>query len=409
MTLPKAPFHRPADSIQKILVVLNLGLPEAILAGCLLHGLRVRHPNAKITALVPAGQLGAVQAHPGIDGVIAIPENAEMALAIPIWEEIAVRQLINSIRPEKFDLALVPSPTRNALVDIAILASDAPERIGWKTAVNRGEDEIDANGWDGFYTHLVDLLDAPHAEPDRYRHFVLALGMDPGEERLSWPVCKEACRSSARRLGAKGGSKPSAWLGLWCGPGDSTGFHAWGESLGPILHSDPNMGVILLGPGGRGALGEDVAWWGKSRCLDLRGSLAASEVLETLSLCRVVVGVEGPWVFLCAARKVPHVVLVGGGAFGRYAPVSAWATVVCHPLACYFCDWACDQGGHHCLGQIPGEAVTEGVRHALASSGTKPRLLVSPADPGLGIPPLDLGQLLDSDAYEQMLWRPIRS
>jgi len=408
MSLQKAPSHRPDGSIQKILVVLNLGLPEAILAGCLLHGLRARHPHAKIIALAPASQLGAVKSHPSIDGVIAIPENAEMALAIPIWEEIAVRQLINSIRPEKFDMALAPSPTRNALVDMAILASDAPERIGWKAAVNRGEDEIDADGWDGFYTHLVDLLDAPHAEPDRYRHFVLALGMDPGEERLSWPVSKEACRSTARRLGATGGPKTSTWLALWCGPGDSTGFHAWGEALRPILHANPTMGVILLGTGGRGALAEDATRWGKSRCLDLRGSLAAPEALEMLSLCRVVVGEEGPWVSLCAARQVPHVVLVGGGAFGRYAPVSPWATAVCHPLACYFCDWACDQGGHHCLGGIPPEAVMEGVRHALASSGTKPRLLVSLADPGLGIPPLDLEPLLNPDAYEQVLWQPTK-
>lgn len=115
MTLPKDPSPCHEGSVQKILVVLNLGLPEAILAGCLLHGLRVRHPHAKITALVPASQLGAVKVHPAIDGVIAIPENAEMALAIPIWEETAVRQLVNSIRPERFDLALAPSPTRNAL------------------------------------------------------------------------------------------------------------------------------------------------------------------------------------------------------------------------------------------------------------------------------------------------------
>ncbi|HWQ09002.1 MAG TPA: hypothetical protein VN436_07840 [Holophaga sp.] len=395
--------------MRKILMVLTGGLPEAILAGCLLHGLRMRHPGARITALVPGGHVGAVQAHPAIHAVIAVPEAVELALAIPLWGEVGLRRLMESIRQEGFDLALAPSPARNALVDMAVLASEAADRIGWEVESGRGEDELDARGWDSFYTRLVDLKDVPYAEPDRYRHFVHSLGMDPGEELLSWPVCKRARRSAGEFLGpAQGGSQATTWLALWCGPRDATGYQSWREALRPVLKADPTMGLLLLGPGGRSTSTAGLAEWEGLRCLDLRGSLAADEQLEILSRCRAAIGAEGPWMSLCIARQIPHVALVGGGAFGRYAPTSPWTTAVCHPLACYFCGWACDQGGHHCLDRIPPQAVTEALKRALASAGKKPRLLISPVDPDRGIAPLDLESLLAPDACEQVRWRPVR-
>ena len=409
MMMPERSLPCPEDHVQKILVVLKRGLPEAILAGCLLHGLRMRHPRAQIIALVPAGHVGAIEAHPAIHRAIAVPEVVELALTIPLWGEAALRRLMDSLRQEAFDLALAPSPVRDTLVDMAILASDAPERIGWKVAPQRGEDELDGRGWDSFYTRLIDPKDVPYAEVDRYRHFVRSMDMDPGEDSLSWPVCKRAYRSAGERLGtAQIGSQATAWLALWCGARDATGYQAWREALRPVLEADPGMGLLLLGPGGRGASTAGPAGWEGQRCLDLRGSLAADEQLEMLGRCKVAVGAEGPWISLCIARKVPHVVLVGGGAFGRYAPTSPWTTAVCHPLACYFCGWTCDQGGHYCLGRIPPQAVAEAVWRALASAGTKPRLLLSPVDPDLGIPPLDLGPLLAPEACEQVWWQPVR-
>lgn len=409
MTMPKNASLPPEGPVQKILVVLKGGLPEAILAGCLLHGLQMRYPRARITALAPASHAEALGVHPAIHGLIAIPETVELALAIPLWGDAFLKQLMDSIRRERFDLALAPSPARDALVDMTILASDAPERFGWEVAPYRGEDELDARGWDSFYTRLVELQNVPYAESDRYRHFVHSLGMDPGEEQLSWPVCKRARRAVGERLGAgQGGSQTTAWLALWCGTRDATGYQSWREALRPVLEAEPGMGLLLLGPGGHSASMADSMGWAGLRCLDLRGALAADEQLEMLSRCKVVVGAEGPWISLCAARQVPHVVLVGGGAFGRYAPTSPWTTAVCHPLACYFCGWACDQGGHHCLGRIPPQAVAEALQRALASAGMKPRLVLSPVDPDLGIPPLDLEPLLAPDACEQVRWLPVR-
>lgn len=407
MNASERPSPLPVDLVRKILVVLKGGLPEAILAEELLQALRMRHPHARITALVPAGHAEAVAIHPAIHEVMVIPEVVELALSVPLWAEVALRRLMDSLHQGAFDLALAPSPARDALVDMAILASGASERIGWESSPPRGEDEIDARGWDGFYTRLIPLHGAPSAEPDRTLHFARALGMDPGEGPPSWPVCGRAQRAAAERLGAPADSKDSGWLALWCGPRDATGFQAWPEALRPVLEANPRMGLLLLGPGGRGPSSADPAGWKGVRCLDLRGSLAADEQLEILARCRVAVGIEGPWISLCIARRIPQVALVGGGAFGRYAPSSPWTTAVGLPLACYFCGWDCTQGGHHCLSQIPPQAITEAVRCALGPVGTKPRLLLSPVDPDLGILPLDLEPLLAPDSCERVRWPPV--
>jgi ADP-heptose:LPS heptosyltransferase len=301
----------------------------------------------------------------------------------------------------QFDLALAPSPRRDDLTDLAMLSCEAPLRIGWESPYPRGENATDGEGWDAFYTHLIPLRDAPYSEPERYQHVAKVLGLDPGDQELSWPSLPEATRAVARRF-ATARKGPTSWLGLWCAPGDITGFHRWREALQPLLQQTPGLGLVLLGSGGWRLQPEIGSVWQDLPVLDLRGQLPAAEQLETLAACRVVVGIEGPWVHLCEARGIPQVVLLGGGAFARRAPLSPLAMAVCRPLACYFCDWACDQDARHCLGDIPPAAITEAVRVTLSRPASKPRLMICPASPDAFPPPLDLEPLLAPGACERI-------
>lgn len=401
MRRPETGFlPRLEGTARRILVVLKGGLPEAILAGGLLEGLRLRHPRAQIVALAPARHALTIQRHPALSGVLTLPELLELKLGLQAWTDPAVRQVLETIRAWDFDLAIAPSPWRDALVDLAVLASGAAIRVGWQTLSPRGEHEVDGQGWDAFYTHLLRLEHAPYAETDRYRHVATSLGLDPGADRLAWPRDEAEVRTIAIHL-AKAG-RDVAWVGLWCGPGDATGFRKWREALRLRLF-EQGMGLMLLGYAGlRFSMEESEAWSGLP-VLDMRGCRLAGEMLEAVAHCRAVLGVEGPWVHLCAARSVPHVVLAGGEAFGRHAPLSPLATAVCHPMACYFCGGHCDQGGRVCLRRIPPEAVSEALRRALERSGDRPRLLVCPNSDEDA---LDLDTLLAEDAFERLAWPP---
>ena len=380
---PLQQLPRLDGSARRILVVLRGGLPDAVLAQGLLGGLRLRHPSVQVHVTAPLKHAKSIQRHRSFAQVIPFPDGVGLQDADP-WANPDLRRALNRIQELRFDAALAPSPQRDPLTDALVLASQAPLRIGWQSSHLLGGGEPDSAGWNAFYTHLLPTADAPYPEPERYRHFTSRLGLDPGPEALAWPGDANLAKAVQAKL-SQAGWKGGPLVGVWFPPQSGTGFTRWGEVLGPVL--DRGLGVVLLGPGGgRLALG--------GAGLDLRATLSIEEQFECMALCRVVMGTEGPWIYPCAARKIPQVILAGGGEFGRHAPVTDFATVVCHPLACYFCAWACDQGGHACLGGLPPEVVGEALRRALEAPSPRPSLVYRAPDPEGAIAPLDLESML---------------
>jgi len=385
MTDPWCPPPRLNGSARRILVTLTGGLPEAVLACGFLEGLRMRHPKAEILVLTPIHHARALRNHPALSRVVPIPEGLELRLGLQAWTEPPLLQLLSAIRGLGCDLALAPSPRRSCLGDLAILATGAPIRVGWHTPVSWAEHDADADGWDHFYTHLTAADGDPADESGGFERFAHVLGLDAGARDKVWPEDPKA-RKAFDQVMANLRPKPPGWLGLWCSPGgDATGSTDWAQALRPVLR-ERSLGLMLLGPGGvREALVHPQRWVGLP-LMDLREVREASEILEALNRCRAVVGGAGPWVHLCASRRVPHLTLSTGSALERFAPRSPLATLIHQPVS----------------GAVPSEAVTQALRLALDRPGDRPRLMISPHEG----PAFNAERILASNAFERLAFVP---
>jgi len=82
--------------------------------------------------------------------------------------------------------------------------------------------------------------------------------------------------------------------------------------------------------------------------LDRCGTMSLTELIELIGDASLVVTNDTGMVHIAAALRVPTVVIVGGGDFGKFLPYPAAAAdsgikldVVYHKLDCYQCAWRC--------------------------------------------------------------------
>ncbi len=377
MIHPWCPPPRLNGSARRILVALTGGLPEATLASGFLDGLRLRHPKAEILILAPIHHARAIQNHPAPSRVIPIPDGLELRLGLQAWTEPSVQHLLSNIHALGCDLALAPSPQRSCIGDLAILATGAPLRVGWRTPIPWAEQDADADGWNHFYTHLASVGAAPMDGPEGYDQFAHVLGLDAGTHDKAWPEDPKARKTfdqviATLRPGAGG------WLGLWCSPGGATGSTDWGLALHPVLR-ERFMGLMLFGPGGLRETLTAPHRWKEIPSLDLREIREATELLVALSRCRAVVGGAGPWIHVCASQRVPFLALSTGNALNRFGPRFPFGTTIHQPSSNAHPIGTCGEGSaqHEA---IPPEAVTQALRITLDQPGERPRLMVCPQE-----------------------------
>lgn len=106
---PASPFVPPPA--RRIAVVCLRRLGDVLLTAPLLRSLRAAYPQARIEALVFAGTQGALEGHPDVDAVLALPPRRGLAKILPLLR--------------RYDLAFCTQ------------ASDRPHLIAWWIARRR--------------------------------------------------------------------------------------------------------------------------------------------------------------------------------------------------------------------------------------------------------------------------------
>jgi hypothetical protein len=70
---------------------------------------------------------------------------------------------------------------------------------------------------------------------------------------------------------------------------------------------------------------------------------------------------------MAAAVGCPHVIIIGGGHFGRFVPYSPLSMLIYLPMKCYRCNWLCPRKFKqtYCITQIRVETVDKALRQAM--------------------------------------------
>ncbi len=368
---PKADV--PVQAVRHLLWVRTDSIGDAILASSMLPLIRERYGNPKITVVCRSHIAELYESCPYVDAVLTFEEKR--LLSDPAYAS----GVLEKVKSLGVDCALNAVYSRDVICDSIVAASGARLRIGMHGNLCNMSEELRAkhNQW---YTELLPSDGERKPELQRHVDFLHGLGckVDTLTPQLWLSPQDEAY---ADQWFQRQGLDPRETIALFAGVQSPERIYAeYGKAMAGVCREN-GFSVVALGAGSDRELNrrnlKDIENAGVRVC-DLTGTLTLRQSAAIIKRCRLAVGAETGLAHVAATVGTPHVIVIGGGQFGRFMPYSASTALVCLPLECYGCGWKCKYRDKqiYCITSIAPALVERAVRQTLLTSSNKPRLFV---------------------------------
>jgi ADP-heptose:LPS heptosyltransferase/glycosyltransferase involved in cell wall biosynthesis len=158
-------------------------------------------------------------------------------------------------------------------------------------------------------------------------------------------------------------------------PGSKGGRNSikyWGTekyvSLVDYVQEVLKLKAIILGGADDLEICGEIASQVKSTPILLAGHFSLWQTAALLRQAKIYIGADTSIAHFSAAIKIPTVVILGGGHFGRFFPYpnAEHVRAVYKKMQCYFCNWKCVKKGAECLTHITLHEVTSACRELLS-------------------------------------------
>jgi ADP-heptose:LPS heptosyltransferase len=352
----------------QVLWIRTDSIGDNILSAAMLPHVKEKYPRAKITVLCQEHIKELYQPSPWVDSIVTFHRNRAYSDAV-YRAELAAR-----LGESHFDLTLNSVYSREALTDFFSIASKAKEIIGINgdlCNINSSERERNNRA----YTCLVSSVNEMAPEIDRHREFLAALGINaPALRPVMWLTLDD--EAYADRIFMQTGFDPAKTVGFFAGAQSKLRLYPnYGRALSQLC-KDRGLQLIALGAASDYQINAAFLREIGGSSLNLSGKTSLRQAAAILKRCRLGVGAETGLAHMACAVAAPHVVLIGGGHFGRFMPYSPLTTVVCLPLDCFGCNWRCRHEVPHCIQGIDPGILVQALSDALDSGASAARIFV---------------------------------
>jgi ADP-heptose:LPS heptosyltransferase/glycosyltransferase involved in cell wall biosynthesis len=366
------PAVRPKN---RLLWVRTDSIGDAILAGGMLPHIKAAYPGSDITVVCQEHVKSLYEAFPGIAAVIGIDKQRAYR------DSAYLTRLAEQISTRNFTLALNPIYSREPISDFLTLASNARERVGLEGDLcNIAREERDRNS--AYYTRIVPNSATECNELNHQRRFLKAI--DAGSAPIGstiWTTPED--ESYADRVFADSGLDPDRTIGVFPGAQSRLRVYPWmGQALRRVA-GDFHWKVIAFGSASEAGSAQAMLQVAGAEAINLCGRTSLRQTAALLRRCRLGVGTESGPAHMACAVGTSHVVVVGGGHFGRFMPFSPLTSLVCLPLDCYGCNWKCRNRVPFCIRGIHPAVLEQAILQSYQVSASVPRLFIQAAGPWL--------------------------
>jgi ADP-heptose:LPS heptosyltransferase len=346
----------------KVLVVNLTRFGDLLQTSPTIVGLRERHPDAEVVALVERNFADVCRGLPGVDRVWEMDlDGLGRVLLGDTGAHLreayhTVEETVRALRAERFDLALNYSSSKMSAVLLKLIG--VPDTRGW-TMTADGYRQI-AHPWSRLFSaSCLVRQQAPFNLVDYYKRVA---GVERGPQRLFFTVPDAARARADAFLAAGAGGAPLIAFQL----GASRPVRHWPArhwtALGQLLHARFGARLVLCGGGGDREIAAEIAAALGPLALDACGRTSIAELGGILARCDVLVTPDTGPMHMAVAVGTPVVSLFFGPALpfdtGPYAPdhVCLHAEVPCAP-----CDHNVTCLEPFCRDTLAPEAVAEAV------------------------------------------------
>lgn len=346
---------------------------DGILSSAMLPRIRRRFPSARLTVFVQQSVAPLYEPCPFVDEILCFqPEETDDPVQF-------LRRWSERIWTLGADCLLHSVYSRQFLMDGLVYASGIPERIGMEGNCCNIHPEKKAKS-DGWYTWLIPSEGDWKPELERHRDFLRGLRCDDQPLKpIVWLTAED--EAYAHKWLEENQINPEQLVVLFAGARVSLRhYEGYGKALEETALKH-RLAVAALGAKEDFEINQRNLDWLKERGIrtfNLCGRLSLRQSAAILKQCRLAVGAETGLAHLAAAVDVPHVVVIGGGHFGRFMPYSPKTTLAALPLDCYGCNWLCryEQERNYCIQDLQPAVLSEAIRETFEKSSSKPRIFI---------------------------------
>jgi ADP-heptose:LPS heptosyltransferase/ubiquinone/menaquinone biosynthesis C-methylase UbiE/glycosyltransferase involved in cell wall biosynthesis/predicted O-methyltransferase YrrM len=362
-----------AQAVRHLLWVRTDSIGDAILASSMLPFVREKFGNPKIAVVCRSHIAELYESCPYVDAVLTFDERRMLS------DSAYASGVLENVRSLGVDCTLNAIYSRDIICDYVVAASGARLRIGMSGNLCNISEELwtKHNQW---YTHLVPSDGERKPELHRHADFLKDLGCNVDKLTPQIWLSPED-EAYADEWFRRHGLRPQETIALFAGVQSPERIYAeYGKAIAGLCKEN-GFSVIALGAGSDRELNrrnlKDIENAGVRVC-DFSGTLTLRQSAAIIKRCCLAVGAETGLAHIAAAVQTPHVIVIGGGQFGRFMPYSALTSLVCVPLECYGCGWKCKYRNSqvYCITSIQPSVIERAVRDTLATSSDKPRLFV---------------------------------
>ncbi|MEW8286002.1 MAG: glycosyltransferase family 9 protein [Candidatus Thiodiazotropha endolucinida] len=345
-----------------ILIVRLSAIGDIVFATPLIHAIRRRYPEARISWLVQAESKDLLEYHPELDQVFVWPRQAwesqwKKRRWLDLWR--AIRQFRQGLKAHRFDVAL----------DVQSLM-----KSGFLTWLSGAEHRIGLGSREGSQW-LMDQVIAKGGEPARiaseYHHFAQQLELPVDEFEMHIGLSDEDNSQADALLRAHGLERGFIAICPFTTRPQKHWFNSsWNELLAAVGQQWQLPVVMLGGPGDRSS---SLAIGGRNQesLINLTGETTLRQAAALINRAELIIGVDTGLTHIGIAMNRPTLCL-----FGSTRPyldtTHENAAVIYHPRQCSPCKRkpTCN-GSFDCMRDIK---VTEVMRHASRLTGLDGRV-----------------------------------
>ncbi len=361
------PDEAPPDTPDEVVWVRPDSIGDTVIAMSQLPHIRKKYPRSSITVMCQPHLLELYEACPEVNRVITFEQ--EKAL----YNQSYLNGLIARLKALSPDIAMCSVYSPSLLHHLLVLATGAKQKLTIKgDFTNISKEEEESTGVLRHYTRIFPVRDEL-SELEHHKDFLSGLGIKVDNlQPLIWTLPED--EEFADGIYREAGFEPSRTVVVFSGAQFS---HRTSNIFGPALRpvcASRGYNILAIGTGTDRALNEENCVSSGARYVNLSGTTSIRQCASILKRCRIAVGTETSHAHIAAAAGVPHVIMIGGGHFGRFMPYSPLTSLVCIPLDCFGCNWSCRFPSQYCMRDIEPSAFSEAVRRTLDEPSSTPRI-----------------------------------
>ncbi len=351
---------------KNILWIRTDAIGDAILSASMLPYIRVKYPEANINVVCQKHIAEIYEPSPFIDRIIVFDEK------LLFDDKNYLKAILKEIQDVNADIAFNPVYSPKPVTDILTIGSVAKEKIGLEGDLSNIPADFRENS-KKHYTKLIKSEGIFKAEIERHRDFLKGLDINPLELKPVIWLTEEDEEYADNFFRIRNIVPENTIILASCAQFIIKYYQHYGIALSKICKEN-DFTVVAVGADHEKERNQFNLNMIGSSTINLCGQTTIRQTAALVKRSRLVVSADSAVGHIACAVGTPNVIIIGGGQFGRFFPYSPLTAVVCHPMQCYQCNWACKFPRPYCIQNISSISLSEAIRETLNGIPDRPRI-----------------------------------